>query len=54
MALRKWFLAVYTYVHFNTSLRPLGVEFGVSYKKSIGACSASCERWIRLNHTSKA
>ncbi len=30
--LRKWFLAVYTYIHFNTSLRQLDVEIDVSYK----------------------
>jgi transposase len=30
VALRKWFLAVYTY--FNTSLRQLDVEIDVSYK----------------------
>jgi transposase-like protein len=32
VALRKWFLAVYTYIRFNTSLRQLDVEIGVSYK----------------------
>ena len=32
VALRKWFLAVYTYVRFNTSLRQLDVEIDVSYK----------------------
>ncbi|WP_200532213.1 IS1595 family transposase [Halorubrum sp. LN27] len=30
--LRKWFLAVYTYIRMNTSLRQLDVEIGVSYK----------------------
>ena len=30
--LRKWFLAVYTYIRFNTSLRQLDVELDVSYK----------------------
>ena len=30
--LRKWFLAVYTYIRFNTSLRQLDVEIDVSYK----------------------
>ena len=32
VALRKWFLAVYTYIRFNTSLRQLEVEIDVSYK----------------------
>ena len=32
VALRKWFLAVYTYIRFNTSLRQLDVEIEVSYK----------------------
>jgi len=31
-ALRKWFLAVYTYIRFNTSLRQLDMEIDVSYK----------------------
>ncbi|PHQ37770.1 IS1595 family transposase [Halorubrum persicum] len=30
--LRKWFLAVYTYIRFNTSLRQLDVEIDISYK----------------------
>ncbi|WP_135807389.1 IS1595 family transposase [Halorussus marinus] len=30
--LRKWFLAVYRYIRFNTSLRQLDVELDVSYK----------------------
>ena len=30
--LRKWCLAVYTYIRFNTSLRQLDVEIDVSYK----------------------
>ncbi|GAB6880421.1 IS1595-like element ISH4 family transposase [Halorubrum gandharaense] len=32
VALRKWFLAVYTYIRFNTSFRQLDVEIDVSYK----------------------
>jgi len=32
VALRKWFLAVYTYIRLNTSLRQLDVETDVSYK----------------------
>jgi transposase len=32
MELRKWFLAVYTYICFNTSLRQLDAEIDVSYK----------------------
>ena len=32
VALRKWFLAVYTYIRFNTSIRQLDVEIDVSYK----------------------
>ena len=32
VALRKWFLTVYTYIRFNTSLRQLEVEIDVSYK----------------------
>jgi transposase len=32
VALRNWFLTVYTYVHFHTSLRQLDVEIDVSYK----------------------
>ena len=32
VALRKWFLAVYTYIPFNTSLSQLDVELDVSYK----------------------
>jgi len=32
VALRKWFLAVYTYIRLNTSLRQLDVEIDVSYK----------------------
>ncbi len=32
VALRKWFLAVYTYIGFNTILRQLGVEIDVYYK----------------------
>ncbi|MFC4990558.1 IS1595 family transposase [Saliphagus infecundisoli] len=30
--LRKWFLALYTYIRFNTSFRQLDVEIDVSYK----------------------
>ena len=30
--LRKRFLAVYTYIRFNMSLGPLGVEIDISYK----------------------
>ena len=30
--LRKWFLTVYAYIRFNTSLRQLDVEIDVSYK----------------------
>jgi transposase-like protein len=30
--LRRWFLAVYTYIRFNTSLRQLDIEIDVSYK----------------------
>jgi len=30
--LRKWFLAVYTYIRLNTSLRQLDAEIDVSYK----------------------
>ena len=32
VALRKWFLVVYTYIRFNTSFRQLDVEIDVSYK----------------------
>jgi len=32
VSLRKWFLGVYTYVRFNTSLRQLDVKIDVSYK----------------------
>jgi len=32
VALRKWFLAVYTVIRFNTSLRHLDGELDVSYK----------------------
>ncbi|MCD2201700.1 IS1595 family transposase [Halobacterium sp. KA-4] len=32
VALRKWFLAVYTYIRMNTSVRQLDVEIDVSYK----------------------
>ncbi|PSQ17176.1 IS1595 family transposase [Halobacteriales archaeon QS_8_69_26] len=32
VALRKWFLAVYTYIRLNTSLRQLDAEIDVSYK----------------------
>lgn len=32
VALRKWFLAVYTYIRINTSLRRLNAEIDVSYK----------------------
>ena len=32
VALKKWFLAVYTYIRFNTSFRQLDVEIDVSYK----------------------
>ena len=32
VALRKWFLALYTYIRSNTSLRQLDVEIDVSYK----------------------
>jgi len=30
--LRKWYLAVYTYIRLNTSIRQLDVELAVSYK----------------------
>jgi hypothetical protein len=30
--LRKWFLAVYTYIRFNTSFRQLDVELNASYR----------------------
>jgi hypothetical protein len=32
VALRKWFLAVYAYIRFNTSIYQLEVETGVSFK----------------------
>ena len=32
VALSKWFLAVYTYIRFNTSLRQLDAAIDVSYK----------------------
>jgi transposase len=32
VALRKWFLAVYAYIRFNTSIRQLDVEIEVSFK----------------------
>lgn len=32
VALRKWFLAVYTYIRLNTSIRQLDAEIDVSYK----------------------
>ena len=32
VALKKWFLGVYTYIRFNMSLRQLDVEIDVSYK----------------------
>ena len=32
IALRKWFLAVYTYIRLNTSIRQLDAELDVSYK----------------------
>ena len=32
VALRTWFLAIYAYIRFNTSLRQLDVEIDVSYK----------------------
>ena len=32
VALRKWFLMVYTYIRFNTSLRQIDVGIDVSYK----------------------
>ena len=32
VALRKWFLALYTYVRLNTSIRQLDVEIDVAYK----------------------
>jgi len=51
--LRKWFLAVYTYIRFNTSLRQLDVEINVSYKRCTGASSARRKRWTRLAHNSK-
>lgn len=53
MALRKSFLAVYTYIRFNTSIRQLGVDIDVSYKRSTGVSSAFSERWTRLGYTSK-
>jgi transposase-like protein len=30
--LRKWYLAVYTYIRLNTSIRQLDAELAVSYK----------------------
>jgi transposase len=32
VALRKWFLAAYAYIRFNTSLRQLDMEIDVSFK----------------------
>jgi transposase len=32
VALKKWLLAVYTYIRFNTSLRQLDVKIDASYK----------------------
>jgi len=32
VALKKWFLAVYTYIRFNTSIRQLDAELTVSYR----------------------
>ncbi|ELZ33148.1 transposase (ISH4) [Halorubrum tebenquichense DSM 14210] len=51
--LKKWFLAVYMYIRFNTSVRLLDVEIDVSYKTSTDASSASYERWTRLDSISK-
>lgn len=32
VALRKWFLVVYIYIRFNTSLGQLYIEIDISYK----------------------
>jgi transposase-like protein len=53
IALRKWFLAVYAYIRFNTSLRQLDVESMSLTRRCTGASSASCERWTRLGHSWK-
>jgi transposase len=44
VALRKWFLAVYTYIRLNTGLRQLDVEIDVSYK-TIYRC---VQRFLRV------
>lgn len=54
VALWNWFLAVYTYIRFNTSLRQLDVEIDAPTRRCTGASSASCERWTRLGHSLKA
>jgi transposase-like protein len=48
--LRKWYLAVYTYIRLNTSIRQLDAELAVTYKTVTGASSASCGRWTRPGH----
>ena len=51
--LRKWFLAVYTYIGFNTSFRQLDVELGVSYKTVYRRVHNSKGRLKSTNCTSK-
>ncbi len=48
--LRKWYLAVYTYIRLNTSIRQLDAESPFRTRQSTGASSASCGRWTRLGH----
>jgi len=41
--LRKWFLTVYTYIRFNTSLRQLDVEIDGLYVKAVTTRHPLCQ-----------
>ena len=47
VALRKWFLALYTYIRPNTSIRQLDVETDVAYRPT-GELSDAARSWLLI------
>ena len=48
VALRKWFLTLYTYIRLNTSIQQFDVEIDVAYKTVYRRVQRSQKRWTRL------
>ena len=54
VALRNWFLAVYIYVRFNTSLQQIDVGTDILYKTVYRRVQRFLQRWTHLGHNLKA